>query len=136
MLDTNVLVAAIRSRNGASFRLLRLVREGNVGLVLSVPLVLEYEDALKRSARKAGLTLHDVDDLLDYLCAVGEHREVFFLWRPCLKDPGDDMVLEVGVESGCDYLVTHNVKDFVGAERYGVRVVTPSELLQVLGEQP
>jgi putative PIN family toxin of toxin-antitoxin system len=136
VLDTNVLVAAIRSRNGASFQILQLVRHDRVRLVLSVPLVLEYEDALKRSGRAAGLSNRDIDDLIDYLCSVGEHREIFFLWRPSLKDPNDDMVLEVAVEAGCDHIVTHNVKDFAGAERYRVSIVTPGDLLRTMGELP
>lgn len=129
VLDTNVLVAAIRSRRGASFALLSLVGQERFQLVLSVPLVLEYEDAMKRTANRVGLRHADVDHLLDYLCQVGEHREVFFLWRPMLRDPKDDMVLELAVEAGCDAIVTHNAKDFVGTERFGIMSVRPSEFL-------
>ena len=136
VLDTNVLIAALRSRNGASFRLLSLVGEAKFELNVSVPLVLEYEEVAKREARALGLTHAEIDDVLDYLCAVAVHREIYFLWRPVLRDAADDMVLEVAVEAGCDFVVTHNVRDFAGAERFGVRGVTPSEFLTRIGVLP
>jgi putative PIN family toxin of toxin-antitoxin system len=133
VLDTNVLVAALRSRQGASFRLLTLVGD-RYDIVLSVPLVVEYEAATKRQSRHLGLTHAQIDDVIDYLCAVGLRREVFFLWRPVLRDPKDDMVLEVAVESESDYLVTHNVRDFAGAKELGVEVVTPKQFLEIIGQ--
>ena len=134
VIDTNVLIAALRSRRGASFRLLSLLGRNLFEISVSVPLVLEYEEAAKRISREVGLTHRDIDDLLDYLCGVGDRRQVFFLWRPFLKDPGDEMVLELAVEAGCDYVVTYNVRDFAGAERFGVRVVKPQEFLRLIGE--
>ena len=136
VLDTNVLIAGLRSRNGASFRLLSLVGEGKFELNVSVPLVLEYEEVAKREARALGLTHAEIDDVLDYLCAVAVHREIYFLWRPVLRDAADDMVLEVAVEAGCDFVVTHNVRHFAGAQRFGVRGVTPSEFLTRIGVLP
>ncbi len=73
VLDTNILIAALRSRNGASFRVLQNVGRGRFEIILSVPLVLEYEDVAKRTARMVGLGDEDVDDILDYMCRVGEH---------------------------------------------------------------
>lgn len=133
VLDTNVLIAGLQSRRGASFRVLQLVGTGAFELNLSVPLVLEYEEVAKRRARSLGLTVADIDAVLDYLCSVARHRAIFFLWRPFLKDPRDDMVLEVAVEAGCDVIVTFNTRDFAGAERFGLRVCTPREFLQHLG---
>jgi predicted nucleic acid-binding protein len=101
---------------------------------LSVPVVLEYESTLKRPGKTPGLTEEDVDSVLDYLCSVGHHREIYFLWRPVLRDPKDDMVLEVAVEASCEFVVTHNLRDFRGIERYGVRPVSPSEFLREIGE--
>lgn len=134
MIDTNVLVSALRSRGGASFKVLSLIGGEKFQINLSVPLVLEYEEAAKSAARAAGLTHSDVDDVLDYLCRVGRHRQVHFLWRPILKDPEDDHVLEVAVEAECEFVVTHNVRDFAGAERFGLRVVRPKEFLKEIGE--
>lgn len=129
VLDTNVIVAGLRSRNGASFQVLKRVGRGQFDLILSVPMVLEYEDAAKRNARSVGLLVADVDDILDYMCHVGEHREIYFLWRPFLRDPSDDMILEAAVEGGCEFIVTHNVKDFEGIERFGLEVLTPGAFL-------
>ncbi len=65
-----------------------------------MPLVLAYEAVAKRHARELGLTFGDIETVLDYICSVASHRRIFYLWRPVLKDPGDDMVLELAVEAG------------------------------------
>jgi putative PIN family toxin of toxin-antitoxin system len=131
VLDTNVVVAALLSQRGASNQLLRMVsEEAPFRVCLSVPLVLEYESALRR---KLGRDHPGIDPILDYLCKVGEHQEIFFLWRPYLQDPGDEMVLEVAVGSQASRIVTHNRRDFRGVEeRFGVRIVRPGEYLEEL----
>jgi predicted nucleic acid-binding protein len=133
VLDTNVLVAGLRSRRGASHRLLELVAAGVVRPVLSVPLVLEYEAVLQRQAAEIGLTPGDIDGLLDDLCYLGEHHVVYYLWRPTLRDPSDEMVLELAVAAGCPHIVTHNVRDFAGSERFGVEPCTPRRWLTKTG---
>jgi putative PIN family toxin of toxin-antitoxin system len=133
VIDTNVLLAALRSRRGASFTLLSLVGGRRFEVNVSVPLVLEYEDAAKRMSREIGLSHADIDDVLDYVCRVSRHRKIFFLWRPFLSDPKDDHILELAVESACDFIVTHNVRDFRGADRFGLRAVTPHEFLKLIG---
>jgi len=100
---------------------------------VSVPLVLEYEHAAKKCAAKIGLTYEDIDDVLDFICRVANRREIYFLWRPFLRDSRDDLVLEVAVESSSQYIVTFNIKHFDGAERFGVRAITPQEFLRILG---
>jgi putative PIN family toxin of toxin-antitoxin system len=134
VLDTNVLVAALKSRNGASFQILRLVGpEAPFQPSLSVPLVLEYETALRRML---GGEDERIDAVLDYLCQVADLREIYFLWRPFLRDPGDEMVLEVAVGAQASRIVTHNVRDFEGVEaRFGIRVVTPGEFLMEVREE-
>jgi putative PIN family toxin of toxin-antitoxin system len=134
VLDTNVLLSALRSQLGASYRLVSLVGEGLFDIVVSVPLILEYEAVAKRQSRQLRLTHAEIDDILDYLCQVGLQREIFFLWRPVLRDPKDDLILEVAVESESDYIVTHNVKDFAGAERFHVKVIGPKGFLEVIGK--
>ncbi|MBW2688339.1 MAG: putative toxin-antitoxin system toxin component, PIN family [Deltaproteobacteria bacterium] len=133
VIDTCVFISALRSRNGASFKLLSLIDESKFEFNLSVSLVLEYEAVAKRMSRSIGLTHQDIDDVIDYLCAVGKHRQVHFLWRPNLKDPGDDFVLELAVESECKYIVTHNVRDFSGSEKFKVKAITPQSFLRVIG---
>lgn len=133
VLDTNVVVAGLRSSRGASYLLLEEVGRSTVEIALSVPLVLEYEEALGRSRVEAGLTAQDVETVLDFFCSVGRLQRVFYLWRPFLPDPSDDMVLEVAVAAQCSAVVTHNTRHCVGAERLGVKVLTPVEFLRMIG---
>ncbi len=133
IIDTCVLISALRSRNGASYKLLSLIDESKFNFYVSVPLVLEYEAVAKRMSRTLGLTHQDIDDVIDYLCSVGKHRKVHFLWRPNLKDPSDDFVLELAVESESKYIVTHNIKDFRGAKKFKTQVITPQEFLRIIG---
>ncbi len=134
VIDTCVVISALRSRNGASFKLLSLIDSNKFTFFLSVPLVLEYESVAKRMSRNLGLTHSDIENIIDYLCTVGNHRKVHYLWRPNLKDPGDDFVLELAVESECNYIVTHNVKDFKGIKKFNLKAITPQELLRKIGE--
>ena len=134
VIDTNVLVAALRSRRGASHRLLMLLGSEKFDVNVSVPLILEYEDAAKRLIGEIALTEGDIEDIIDYICSVASQRKVFYLWRPFLKDPRDDMVLELAVVANCDFIVTYNAKDFEGAEHFGVQTVTPKEFLEEIGE--
>ena len=98
--------------------------------------MLEYEYAAKRQARAVGLTYKQIEDVLDYLCSVGNRREIFFLWRPFLADPRDDLVLELAVESGSHFIVTYNQGDFVGAEQFGIETITARDFLRRIGEIP
>jgi putative PIN family toxin of toxin-antitoxin system len=132
VIDTNVLIAALRSRWGASFRVLELVDQGLFEINLSVSLVLEYEDVAKRQLSQLNLTADDVDDIIDYLCLVAHRQTVYYLWRPTLSDPKDDMVLELAVVAGCDTIVTHNIRDFEKATVFGIRAITPRDFLHVL----
>ncbi len=137
VLDTNIVVAALRSRRGASFRLLSLLEtSGKFEINLSVPLVLEYEDVARRPNMVADLDEADISDVLDFVCLKGHHHRIFFLWRPILKDPKDDMILEVAVASQSRFIVTFNKRDFRGAEKFGIEVVTPLEFLRQIGELP
>ena len=134
VVDTNVLVAALLSNRGASHRVLRMVGDDRWRMNLSVPLVLEYEQTLKRICAGGPLSGGDVDDILAFLCANSNLRPIFFLWRPLLPDFKDDLVLELAVESRADFLLTFNTRDFAGAARFGVRVIRPREFLAILGE--
>ena len=133
VIDTNVIVAGLRSRNGSAFRLLSLVGSDRFEIHLSVPLVLEYEDVLLRELPSLTINAADIQDFLDFHCAVATHHPIFFLWRPYLRDPKDDMVLELAVKAGCDSVVTYNTRDFEGIERFGVSVITPAAFLKSIG---
>lgn len=134
VIDTCVFISALRSKNGASYKLLSLMDSSKFKFNLSVPLVLEYEAVAKRMSRAIGLTYQDIDDVIDFMCTIGKHRKVHFLWRPSLKDPNDDFVLELAVESESKYIVTYNIRDFLGAKKFKVKVITPQELLRIIGE--
>lgn len=132
VLDTNVLVSAMRSRRGASFRLVDEIGRRRFELVVSVPLVVEYEAALLEH-RPANISAGDVAIVLDYVCSEAHEQEIYYLWRPLLRDPKDDMVLEVAVAGGCGTIVTYNIGDFRGAQPFGIRVARPLDFLRELG---
>ncbi|NLV44151.1 MAG: putative toxin-antitoxin system toxin component, PIN family [Candidatus Hydrogenedentes bacterium] len=136
VIDTNVLVSALRSKHGASYQLLMQMDSGLYIPSVSVPLVLEYEYAAKKLVGNTRLSEQDVDAVIDYLCAQAKLTEIYYLWRPLLKDPKDDMVLEVAVASGCNHIVTFNTKDFIGAESFGIKIVTPQLFLAEIGAKP
>ena len=133
VMDTNVFVAALRSPRGASYRVLELLGSGYFDIHISVPLILEYESAALRHLDELPITGNDVADVLDFVCKVGVPHEIYYTWRPFLNDPQDDMVLEVAVASASHAIVTFNKHDFRGCEHFGLRLLTPAELLQEIG---
>ncbi len=135
VLDTSVIAAALRSATGAGNAVLRLVARRALVPLVAPALFLEYEDVLKRAEQRRvhGLTLDEIDRFLAALASAAEPVEIQFRWRPQMSDPGDEMVLETAVNGRADALVTHNVKDFaLAAERFGLRVLRPGELLEEL----
>ncbi len=111
-----------------------LIGAGRFEVHLSVALVLEYEDVLLRQSNILKFTQEDVTDLVDSLCALSQHHKIYFRWRPQLRDAGDEAVLELAIAARCSHIVTYNQKDFAGAEKFGLKVVTPKEFLQEIGE--
>jgi putative PIN family toxin of toxin-antitoxin system len=133
IIDTNVMVAGLRSRRGSAFRLLTLVGMGQFDIHLSVPLVLEYEEVLLRELPHLQVPRTVVEDVLDFHCTVATRHQIFFLWRPYLPDPSDDMLLELAVVARCDFIVTYNLRDFVGVERFALRAIEPGTFLRHIG---
>ncbi len=129
VLDTNILIAALKSKRGSSYKLLMLLADDIYKPNISVPLFVEYESVAKRSGMVAGLTNEEMDEFLDYILSQSSVRKIFYLWRPYLRDPKDDLVLEVAVESQSEYIITFNQKDFKGVEKFGIKIVTPKEFL-------
>ena len=130
VLDTNVIYAALRSRQGASFALLNAAVNGEFELVLSVALCLEYEDVALREPTP--LPVPAIHDILDQLVAVSTHVHLDFRWRPQLRDPKDEMVLELAINAQAQHLVTFNTRDFAGSERFGIQTPTPAQFLALL----
>jgi len=123
VLDTTVLVAAARSRQGASHALLSLLPSPAYEPVISVPLFLE------RSAAQ-------IEGFLDFLLSASHLQEIFFLWRPALSDPDDDLILELAVAAECRYIVSHNLRDFRGIDRWGITAISPADLLNLIKTTP
>ncbi len=128
VLDTDVIVAAMRSTAGASAAILRAARDGKATLLLSVPLVLEYEAICHEAEHRlaAGMSERRVEIFVDAIIAMAEPVETHFLWRPQLRDPNDEMVLEAAVNGRADALVTFNLRDFGNAPgRFGIDLLLP-----------
>ena len=132
VIDTNVLFAGLYSSRGASHQVLRLIAAEIITPIISVALLFEYEDVLKRESTFLQLSPEKIDVILDNLCALGIFQKVYFLWRPYLKDPKDDHILELAVASRTHWIVTHNLKDFAGSQVFGVRAIPPRQLLEML----
>jgi len=134
-LDTSVILAALRSRRGASNRLLELVARDRVRPLVTTALFLEYEDVLKRPENRlaTGMSEADVEGFLAAFASAAEGVDVNFRWRPQLSDPKDEMVLEAAVNGRASALVTHNVRDFLSPARsFRLRVMLPRDVLKEL----
>lgn len=133
VVDTDVVVAALRSPTGASAAILLAAADGRVTLLMSVPLAVEYEATCRLAEHRlaAGLTEREIGVFLDGLIALAEPVESYFLWRPQLRDPGDEMVLEAAVNGRAEAIVTFNTRDYGAAPvKFGVSVLKPSEALR------
>ena len=130
ILDTDVLYAGLYSSEGAFFQILRAIERGQIQIILSTPLLFEYEDILNRKESELGLSERQIEAILDNLCMLSVHQKIYFLWRPFLQDPKDDHILEVAVASRTNTIVTHNIRDFKGIDKFGIRAITPRELLK------
>ena len=137
VFDTNILVAAVRSRQGASFALIGSIPAAEFQLCLSVGLYVEWQAVLTRDENlPPDRTSDDALGFLRYLASEAHLQEIHFLWRPFLPDADDDMILELAFAAGCRYIVTHNVKDFQGSEELGVTAITPRHFLNLIRSQP
>ncbi|MFM2171811.1 MAG: hypothetical protein RI957_2040 [Verrucomicrobiota bacterium] len=132
ILDTSVLVAGLRSNRGASFQILRAIRAGDIRIAVSVALVLEYESVVLRPGLLPHFTSDELRRIVDGLCQLADHQQMFFAWRPFLPDPDDDLVLELAVAASAAFVITHNISDFRGSESMGVRAITPATTLDII----
>jgi len=136
IIDTNVLVAALRSINGASFRLLKLLqnKDERFQINISTSIVLEYEAVLKREIHRQNKDISIIDKFIDDIVSAANRYSVFYLLRPYLKDADDDFILELAFTSSADFIVTYNTDNFKKAKSFGVDVINPKEFLQKIGE--
>ncbi|MCO5120316.1 MAG: putative toxin-antitoxin system toxin component, PIN family [Burkholderiaceae bacterium] len=137
VLDTSVLVAAMRSRRGASYQLLRELPSPRFVPALSVTLYTEWQAVLTRPEHlPSGISAEQMLGFLRYLASLAHLQDVHYLWRPFLRDPDDDMVLECAVASSSRFIVTHNIKDFRRAQELGVQAIAPAAFLHHLERLP
>lgn len=133
VFDTNILVAAARSKQGASFALMSMLPSKRFELALSVSLYTEWQAVMTRPENlPPGMSSEDALAFLRYLASISHLQDVFYLWRPRLKDPDDDMVLECAVAAGCRYIVMHNLRDFSGIESLGIQAIRPADFLTLI----
>ncbi len=132
VFDTSVLVAAARSRTGASRALLSLLPDPRFQPVISVPVFVEYRAVLLRPENLRQRSAPQAEGFLDYLLSVSHLQPIFFLWRPALPDPDDDLIFELAVAAKARYIVTHNLRHFRGMEKWGIGAVSPSSFLKLL----
>ncbi len=130
VIDTNVLLSALYSNKGASYKLLSIIDSDKFNVNISTTLIYEYEEILKL---KSKLEIKYIDSILNYICLIGKKNKIFYLWRPKLKDSDDDFLLELAVKSN-SIIVTLNGKDFKPANEFKLKVMTPKEFLQYIGE--
>jgi putative PIN family toxin of toxin-antitoxin system len=132
VLNTNVVVAAMRSPRGASAAILRAARRRRATLLVSVPLALEYEAVCRRAEHRlaAGLTDREVETFVDAVIAMADPVEIHFLWRPQLRDPADEMVLEVAINGRADALVTFDRRHYGPAPaQFGIDTMLPRDAM-------
>jgi putative PIN family toxin of toxin-antitoxin system len=134
VIDTNVFVAGVRSRQGASFAILELALTGKIDFAVSVSLAAEYEDVLVRHLKYTSFSAQEMNMFIDVIYFAAKFTEVHYLWRPFLRDSDDDHILELAVAARSKYIITYNLKDFEGIGTFGIKAITPAEYLKTIGE--
>lgn len=132
VIDTNIIYSGLYSSQGASFKILKLLRKGIIIPVISTPLIFEYEEVLKRNKDILELSDKEIEAFLNNICDFSEKHKIYYLWRPHLKDPKDDHILELAVASKTRYIVTYNIRDFKGSEEFGISIIKPNQLLEII----
>lgn len=133
IFDTNVVAAALRSKSGASFALISMLPSPKFEISLSLPLYMEYLDVLMRpNIKPTGISNAEILDFIDEILLNSKTNDIYFLWRPWLKDEKDDMILELAIASNAEYIVTFNVKDFRNIELFGIEAIRPKDFLELV----
>jgi putative PIN family toxin of toxin-antitoxin system len=136
VVDTNVLVAGLRSNRGASYKLLTILNDARWQVNISTTLIFEYEEILKRSSLELGLSFPDIDAIIRGICSISNQRQIFYVWRPTSTDPDDDFLIDLAVKAQAEFLVNYNQINLQPAEKFGIKVVSPKPFLQFIGEIP
>lgn len=134
ILDTNVVLAAMRSRTGASHRLLATIGHARWQSIVTPALMYEYEDVARRPGIVPGLSSQDVTNILDMIYRESHRQVVWLSWRPLSSDPGDDAILEAAIAGNCDYVVSFNERHLRVIQEFGIEILKPVDLLRLIGE--
>lgn len=132
ILDTNILIAALRNRSGASHAILLAIHRREITPIISVPLLMEYEEVCKRDGMIPHLNHEQIDIVLDQICERAIEQQIFFSWRPFLPDPDDDMLVELAIAGNVPYIVTNNIRDIAPARNLGIQVLEPREFIKLI----
>ena len=133
VLDTNVILAAMRSQTGASHRLLLTIGHPRWQSVITPALMYEYEDVARRPGIAPGLSPQEITNILNLIYQESHLQLVWFSWRPLSPDPGDDAILEAAIAGGCDYVVSFNERHLCAAREFGIEILKPADLLKLTG---
>ncbi len=134
ILDTNVILAAMRSRTGASHRLLLTIGHSRWQSVVTPALMYEYEDVARRPGNAPELSSQDITNILNLIYQESHRQLVWFSWRPLSSDPGDDVILEAAIAGGCDFVVSFNQRHLRASREFGIEILKPADLLKLIGE--
>ena len=129
IIDTNVFLSSLWSTQGAAFEIFAQLRRGRWQIVLSNHLLFEYEEVSKRNAEEMGLSVQEIDTVLDAICGVAEYHQLRADWVPRLTDPDDEPLLQMAVEASVPIIVTRNMGHLKPAEPFGIELLTPSQFL-------
>jgi putative PIN family toxin of toxin-antitoxin system len=132
VLDTNVIVAALRSRRGAAYRLLSVLNDSRWQINVSVALLLEYEEVLKRESRALDLSYEDVDAVVNALASISNRRAIPYAWRPLSSDADDDFLIELALNVRADHIITYDLRHLRVLKELGFSVITPRQFLEVV----
>ena len=134
VIDTNVILAGLKSKKGASYKLLTILNDQRFQINISTTLVFEYEEILKREQQKIGLNNEDIDNFINGICYLANHHQLFYIWRPLAKDKDDDFLIDLALKCQAQFIVSYNQKDLQPVEKFGISILTPKQFLQLLGE--
>lgn len=134
VIDTNVILAGLSSNKGASYKLLSILNDQRFQINISTTLIFEYEEILKRKQQKIGLDNEDIDEIINGICHLANHHEIFYIWRPLAKDKDDDFLIDLALKCQAQFIISYNNKDLKPIEKFGISILTPKQFLLLLGE--
>ena len=131
VIDTNVILAGLRSNKGASYQLLTILNDRRFQINVSANLVFEYEEILKREQQQNN---EDIDNIINGICHLANHHEIFYIWQPLAKDKNDDFLIDLAFKCQANFIISYNQRDLKPIEKFGIFILTPKQFLRLLGE--